>query len=271
MDDAPTCSFFLTRPKAWIEVSGEDAPHFLQSQFSGDLRVEVGSAVPGLWLDHRARLHGEGVVLKRGEASYLIASLSTPAAGLLERLENHVIADDVDFEDRTDQVWCVLMPRPAVPEGVETAPAGRFLYQESSCTFDDVLGVGDVSVFVGPENYCREITDTLRSRGASRWTPAQWDAWAYAPSPPVCSRGSGAGRNTRRCRSRAAVFLVERVLSGTGSGQSAGAPRTLGAIALFGSSQSSASDETRRTPLPGETLREPWSAVCAPGLPRTMV
>ncbi len=90
--------------QSWIEVSGEDAPDFLQSQFSNDLRVASGGAVAGLWLDHRARIHGASTVLRLEPERFLLTSRDTQSAPLLERLESHVIADEVTFSDQTGSV-----------------------------------------------------------------------------------------------------------------------------------------------------------------------
>lgn len=141
---------------AWIEVTGEDAPHFLQSQFSNDLRAGVGAATPGLWLDHRARLHGESIVLQVGEERFWIVSHSTPAAGLRAKLESHVIADEVFFDDRTAEVSGLCMIGAHGDEAAlaavlgELPASGRFTYQEDQYIARVGFPWGETMVVVGP-------------------------------------------------------------------------------------------------------------------------
>lgn len=98
-----SAGFFPWRPAAWLGVIGSDAFSFLQGQFTNDLRaLEQQPAVYGLWLNVKAKVLADSFVL-RGAAQdeFWIGSYFSSASVIRERLESHVIADDVTVEDHT--------------------------------------------------------------------------------------------------------------------------------------------------------------------------
>lgn len=119
---------FAYRPACVLRASGPEAWTFLQGQFTNDLRnMSPGQAVYGLWLDHRGRVMADSHVLRPGEgADFWIVSVSSPAAIIARRLEDHIIADDVVIEDATASwlgvsligqgvgAWCAQAPRPGL-------------------------------------------------------------------------------------------------------------------------------------------------------------
>jgi hypothetical protein len=86
-----------------VQVSGEDAAVFLQGQFTNDLRgLAVGNGIYGLWLNQKGKTLGDSFVVPGlVDGEFLLASYSCPAAGLMQRLEDYVIADDVVLADFT--------------------------------------------------------------------------------------------------------------------------------------------------------------------------
>ena len=97
--------FHFWRPATWLQVAGPDAAAFLQGQFSNDLRtVSPGAAVYGLWLNQKGRVLADSFVIKAGPPdAYWVGSYFSPVAVVRERLEGHLIADDVQIEDQTDR------------------------------------------------------------------------------------------------------------------------------------------------------------------------
>jgi len=91
------------RPAAWLAVGGADAAEFLQGQFTNDLRaLERVPAVYGLWLTVKGKVLADSFVLRRKDGDgFWIGSYFSAAATILERLESHIIADDVTIEDVT--------------------------------------------------------------------------------------------------------------------------------------------------------------------------
>lgn len=93
---------FTYRPRAVIAVKGEDAFTFLQGQFTNELRHPPGSAVEGLWLNQKGKVVADSVILRRTENDFLVVSVASAAAVIMQRLEQYIIADDVALQDETE-------------------------------------------------------------------------------------------------------------------------------------------------------------------------
>ena len=96
-------SVYFWRPAAWLHVSGPDAAAFLQGQFSNELGLlSTRPAVYGLWLNQKGRVLADSFVLKGATAEeFWIGSYFSLAAVIRERLESHIIADDVVVTDES--------------------------------------------------------------------------------------------------------------------------------------------------------------------------
>lgn len=91
--------FYLYTMPAHLQVSGEDAAEFLQSQFSRDLRsLQPGEAVYGLWLDVKGKIAADSWLHRDGGERFRIFSEHCPGSVIAEKLERHIIADDVEIE-----------------------------------------------------------------------------------------------------------------------------------------------------------------------------
>ena len=96
---------FRSQPASWIQVHGDDAAEFLQSQFSNDLqRSQRQPLTYGLWLDRKGKICGDSFVLGRAGPVFILCSYASPADVIMEKLEQFIIADDVELEDRTASV-----------------------------------------------------------------------------------------------------------------------------------------------------------------------
>ena len=90
-------------PAAVILASGEDSLAYLQSQWSSQLDWQgENQASYGLRLNRKGRILADGFILRKDEDNFLIVSYDCPAENLIALLEENVVADDVEFEDRTD-------------------------------------------------------------------------------------------------------------------------------------------------------------------------
>jgi folate-binding protein YgfZ len=91
-------------------VSDEDAADFLQSQFTNELRpFEQGRCTYGLWLDVKGKVLGDSYVLCDGDEQFRLISELSDAATLVQKLESHIIADDVVIETAPDLVGFALV------------------------------------------------------------------------------------------------------------------------------------------------------------------
>jgi len=108
------------KPCCWIEVEGEDAHDFLQSQCSNDLsKLEMGQSCYGLWLDKKGKIHGDSFVIRVGEELFTLLSYSTEEAELLEKLNAFIVADDVELLGRAAEVEGISLLGEAV-QSLET-------------------------------------------------------------------------------------------------------------------------------------------------------
>lgn len=101
--------FFPWRPACWLRVTGPDAAVFLQGQFTQDLRgLAHGQAIYGLWLTVKGKVLADSFVLSAGAPdAFWIGSYFSRASVVRDRLESHVIADDVTVADET-ALWSGL-------------------------------------------------------------------------------------------------------------------------------------------------------------------
>ena len=88
---------------ALLRITGADAEVFLQGQFTNDLRgLTPGGAVYGLWLNQKGKVLADSFVLRRVEAGeFWVVSYFSAAEELRRRLEDYIIADEVNIEDAT--------------------------------------------------------------------------------------------------------------------------------------------------------------------------
>lgn len=92
-------SFFQWTTGLHLQVTGEDAADFLQSQFTNDLRpFQVGQCTYGLWLDFRGRVLGDSWILCEGKECFRILSERSDGKRIRIHLEKHIVADDVEIE-----------------------------------------------------------------------------------------------------------------------------------------------------------------------------
>ena len=90
-------------PAAVVLASGEDSLAYLQSQWSSQLDWKgENQATYGLRLNRKGRILADGFILRKDEENFLIVSYDCPAENLIALLEENVVADDVEFEDRTN-------------------------------------------------------------------------------------------------------------------------------------------------------------------------
>jgi folate-binding protein YgfZ len=93
------------RMAAWIRVQGGDAASYLQGQFTQDIRtVEGTKAAYGLWLSQKGKILADSFVAAGpAPGEYWVGSYFCPGRELKQRLEQYVVADDVEMADETGQ------------------------------------------------------------------------------------------------------------------------------------------------------------------------
>jgi len=95
----PAVFAYRYQPAAWMRLVGEDAGDFAQSQFTNDLRpMARGTCRYGLWLDVKGKATADSFVLCFGDEDWRVFSYESPGEAIAEKLERHVVADEVACE-----------------------------------------------------------------------------------------------------------------------------------------------------------------------------
>jgi folate-binding protein YgfZ len=124
--------FYSYRLTADLLVTDEDAADFLQSQFSHDLRpFEAGRCRYGLWLNVKGKVIGDSLVLCEGPEQFRVLSERCAHESLVEHLERHIIADDVQLEVQVPRFVLELSAAAVEELGMVLPDLGQFISVES--------------------------------------------------------------------------------------------------------------------------------------------
>ena len=170
---------WIRRPAAAvIAVTGEDSADFLQSQFSADLRIETGAWKRGLWLNHKGRIQAESCVLKLGAEHFILFSSATPSALLIEKLDRHIISEEVELEDVTAhnqviQAYARQDPlAPVFPEQSVEGLSQKYLYQDNCYRLTEQLGELTQLLIFGEKAEIATVETRLAEANFTPWNEA---------------------------------------------------------------------------------------------------
>lgn len=134
---------------AVLAVRGEDAAEFLQNQGTADVRGADGLCRYSLFLDHKGMVQSDARVLRLGEESFLLIRYAPDGDSLREKLERHIIADDVETEDLTGRYR--LEVRESTPVERELSPGSFVRDGEAFLMTGRLWGAGTVERLVPRE------------------------------------------------------------------------------------------------------------------------
>jgi len=168
-------NLYFFKPAAVIRVTGEDAFTFLQGQFTNELRQSQGSSIYGLWLSQKGKVLADSHVLKVTENEFILVSMGSPAAVILQRLEPYIIADDVVLVDESGNmtglaVWGGKCGEILKAQAGSLPESGRFLQQDRWLIFPGRRSAGENYEIIGPESGIDEWRRKLTVAGASEAT-----------------------------------------------------------------------------------------------------
>jgi len=130
-----TVKIHHSRPGAIIRITGEDAASYLQSQFSNDLnREETTPVTYGLLLNRKGKIQADAFILQLDINTFLAVSYFCSSEHLRTKLEDNIIADDVELTDvAAEYEWFVLLGASAAHtvEKLFAAPAADAAYLSS--------------------------------------------------------------------------------------------------------------------------------------------
>lgn len=173
-----TTGFFPFKPASWLTIEGDDAPEFLQGQFSNHLPLDhARSCTYGLWLDRRGRVQADSFVLRSDENSFQAFSYGSPAAVLVERLDAFIIADDVELADQTDTVAAISLVGEAaasvLASMVDLPPPGQVRRTEDGFLFSGRRSDSPSYEWVMAADAMAASLDRLRSAGVEELSELQ--------------------------------------------------------------------------------------------------
>jgi folate-binding protein YgfZ len=91
---------FESKPSGIVRVSGEDALPYLQSQLTIDFRkLPIHGTRLGLRLSRKGRVLFGAQVIREAEEEYILVCRDTRPSMVIERLEENVVADEVEFSE----------------------------------------------------------------------------------------------------------------------------------------------------------------------------
>jgi tRNA-modifying protein YgfZ len=105
----------LGNPSALFRISGPDANTFLGGQFTQELRIPSGRVAYGLWLNQKGKVVADSEIVRLGEEEHLVSSTGTGADVIRKRLEDYLIADEVQIEDLSSAWAAFSLWGPAAP------------------------------------------------------------------------------------------------------------------------------------------------------------
>lgn len=129
---------YLYNPSAMVRISGPDANSFLQGQFTNDLTRPNGSSTYGLWLNLKGKVLADSFVLRTAASDFLMVSSFSPAATIRQRLEDYIIADEVEVRDETSAWQAINLFGPRA-ESIVTSVFGSTPQPESFLAAADAL------------------------------------------------------------------------------------------------------------------------------------
>ncbi len=158
------------RPMAMLRVTSGDAFTFLQGQFTNDLRQPTGSAVYGLWLNHKGRVVADSHVLRLAENEFLLVSTTTPSTVIRQRLEAFIVADDVTLHDETASAHGLALGGPGCGEAIKQVfggvpGAGCLVRCGGAMIFPGRRSRTENYEIIGPEEFVAESRKQLVARG----------------------------------------------------------------------------------------------------------
>ena len=128
---------------AYLQVSGEDAQSYLQSQLSIDLvSMEPYDIRFGLRLNKKGKTQAGMYVIKSDEETFSLLSRGTSGLDLIALMEENIVADDIEFCDQSTEYDLVTVYGPNAEEifkilNLTCPPEKKVLQNEEITAFLD--------------------------------------------------------------------------------------------------------------------------------------
>ncbi|HKB56010.1 MAG TPA: folate-binding protein [Lacunisphaera sp.] len=186
------------RPMAVLRVTGADAFVFLQGQFTNDLRQPTGSAVYGLWLNHKGKVVADSHVLRLAENEFLLVSTTTTSTVIQQRLEAFIVADDVTLRDETANAHGLALGGPGCGDAIKQVfggvpGAGRLVRSNGAMIFPGRRRRTENYEIIGAEEILAETKKQFVARGCVEAGVAEMDLARISAVLPAIPQDLGPG------------------------------------------------------------------------------
>jgi len=186
------------RPAALIRVTGDDAATFLQGQFTNELRQGIWASVYGLWLNQKGKVLADSHVLQVGENEFLLSSNTSVAGSIRARLEEYIVADDVNLLEETAQVHGLVVSGPQCGEMVgrilgDAPPPGQFIQSNGLMVFAGRRQRGENYELLGPENTVAGVRGKFLALGGREITAGEMEYARIEDGVPAIPQDIGPG------------------------------------------------------------------------------
>ena len=104
--------------KSFLQIQGEDALDYLQSQLTIDLRsLENNQVRYGFSLSQKkkSKVRAGFYILKKSDEDFILLSRGTPAKEAIALIEENIVADEVEIFDETNSYRLVTVHGPDTP------------------------------------------------------------------------------------------------------------------------------------------------------------
>jgi len=151
----------------------------LQGQFTNDLSGAIGLVAFGLWLNQKGRVFADSTLLRIGPDEWLALSVSIPPGGLIRRLNDYIIADEVDVADVSAQwrsltLWGENTDALCAVVAATPPPRGQFGRIDGGFVFGTRQPTPDAIWLTAPAGEFDAVMEKIRGANAREAAPEQY-------------------------------------------------------------------------------------------------
>lgn len=154
-------------PSAWIQISGEDASSYLQTQFSNDLRnLSPGQAKYGFFLDRKGKIQFDAFLLESNPNSWFLFSYSFTDSHIISLLNKNIISEDVTLTPFSSLVCAVTL-------WGELPPLDKILFSPKLIPLSGLRSTSDNVDLIFPRELLSEVSIYFHALNAIEQSPEE--------------------------------------------------------------------------------------------------
>lgn len=177
---------------------GSDAGSFLQGQLTNDIQQVGVNSTYGLWLNQKGRVLADSQVLRLSEVEFLVVSIFSSGAVIRQRLEQFIIADEVELADETEKFGGLVLWGPESGERMKDF-FGEIPERGIMCRADEILAYagsrlkGKSYEILGPAPKVAELRKRLLESGCGEVFADEMELARISAGIPLVPQDIGPG------------------------------------------------------------------------------